>query len=244
MESTNRLLSLWPGFLLWASLRESMWCNTSNATIVIHPCPPQTRWFSLIFFEYKEHYLLNGYWRYFPALQPLRLGVSSLRKQQPCLDVSLLSAGTGIALAESRWAARPALTSGSCSRAVGLGRCPCTHCSPSCTQRCCGLCHPRCVPASCSWVHWGTELALAQGSISLQPSAGSSAFPLVSVSYLEDSRRSSWHQQAGLGAVYMTWGCQPLSSVGDALSSHRKQQLTLWLYQKKAPGCFREKIAN
>lgn len=101
-------------------------------------------------------------------------------------------------LPESRWAARRALNSGSCSRPMGLGQSPCTHCSPSCTYRWYCPHHPRCVPASCSWVQRGTEVA--PGSVSLQPSAGSSVSPLVSVSYLKDSR-SSWHQQAGLGAL-------------------------------------------
>lgn len=113
----------------------------------------------------------------------------------------------GWSLPESKWAARRALTSGSCSRATGLGQFPCTHCSPSCTYRC--YCHPRFVPGSCPWVHRGTEPAPALGSVCLQPSAGSSVFPLVSVSCLKDSRRSSLHHQTGLGALSMKWGCQP-----------------------------------
>lgn len=208
MESTNRFLSLWPGFLLWASLRESVVSrHQSNRTIVIHPCLLKQRCFSLIFFKFKQHHLLNEYWKHFPGLQPLRLGISSLRKQEP------LSLGTGTGLCQRadeqqdmHWPQRAA------ARPWVWGTLHALTAAPAAPKGAI-VCHPRCVPASCSWVHRRTELALAQGSVSLQLSAGSSVFPLVSISYLKDSRRSSWHQQAGLGAAYMKWGCQPKSSV-------------------------------
>lgn len=98
MEPTNRLLSFWPGFLLWARLREAMVSWQAMEQLLFTLALLKQKLFSLNFFKYKQQYLLNGYWRCFPALQPLRLGISSLRKEEPCLDVSSLSLGTAAGL--------------------------------------------------------------------------------------------------------------------------------------------------
>lgn len=213
MESANRLLCLWPGFLLWAR-RRNQWCPAKQWNNCYPPLPSSSKDDFLWFFN-TNSIITEWILKRLSCPAASEAGMSSLRKQEPCLDMSLLSLGTESVLPESRWAARHALTSESCNweSCCWFGAVSMHSLQPQLHLQVLLPLSPQLCPSPCSWVCRGTELALAPGSVSLQPSAGSSVFPLVSVSYSKGSRRSSWHQQAGVGAVYVKWGCQPKSSL-------------------------------